>query len=419
MNRLIPLLAVLVVSAPTLGAAADSIWIEGDVLQVKRDRLYFNHGLEERIYRNCRYVVHRGSDSIYSGCVESSYPGVSFSYPTDGHFDTIPAAALSIWLQRARVDTVSPIVLGHLGYIPEPVNAGFGRSDSESAAGGRNPVEFRRYESQFEMSLAFQGGALDGFVSYRRYGPGDDDVSSEGQPAPFFVAMVPNPSHEVNRNGFLTTSLYYRLDPERMPLYFDGDEIHPFHGLSIGGDTAARPYPYDPGAGREVLQNMRTRSRNLTIGASHPMFEKIAGYYADIVSRDRYLTSIVPGNIPADVDIVAVPLAEEALPSLRFITEMLAADTVPGMSVNETIAIVDSYLDMAAAAEDQFRRDHYCSLAENALRDDIGVFPLFRPTMFFTARRSLLGDPFDERGYLDLAALTKVRLPEFSEECGP
>jgi len=402
-----------VLPVASLAATQDSIWVSAEVLQVKLDRIYLDHGRDECVFRNSRFVIHNGYDSIYSGCIEASYQGISYSYPTGGLFDTIPTQSLHVWVERAAVDTVSPIVIGHVGYLP--------RLDTDDPVGqprAGNPVVVRTYDSPFEMSLAFEAGNLDGQLSYRRSGSSDGDDRTVARPAPFFVALVPNPASEIALNGFLTTSLYYRLDPERTPLYFDGDRIAAFNRLGTGGDTELRWFPFDPAAGRDVLRTLRTRSRKISIGVDDAMFEKIAGYYADILSRDRFLTSFGQAVAQPDLRISAIPIGKHRLASLRYIFDQLSRDTVAGRKVNETMAIIRGYLETAEAAVDSTRREHYADLAENSLRDDIGVMPLFRPTLFFTTRQSLRGIPFDSQSRPDLTHVSRVRLPGNREECG-
>jgi hypothetical protein len=420
MKRLsgIIILLALTLVAPAR-AARDSVWISGQVLQVKLDRLYFNRGREAYIFRNCRFVVHRGIDSIYAGCVESAYPGVSLSFPTAGAFDTIPSSELHVWLERAPVDTGSPIVIGHVGDLPLVSEREIVDGDTLGRPLSHNPVVIRTYESTFEMNLAFMSGNLDGAVSYRRVGPTEEDARTVSRPAPYFVAMLPNPASELNRGGFLTTSLYYRLDPGRIPLYFDGDRVTAWNRLGAGGDAAERPFPFDPAAGRDLIQSLRVRSRNVQIRSELPQFDKLAGYFADILSRDRFFTSYGSDGGTPDIRLIAVPLYDDILPSLQFIYRRLIEDTTAMQGATETIVIIGGYLDLADAASDPIRRDHYVRLAEIAMRDDLGIFPLFRPTLFFTLRAGLIGEPFSRTNYPDLSSVTKVRLPQDQEGCGP
>ena len=49
------------------------------------------------------------------------------------------------------------------------------------------------------MNLAFLSGNLDASLSYRRVGAIDEDTRTVSRPAPYFVAMLPNPASELNR----------------------------------------------------------------------------------------------------------------------------------------------------------------------------------------------------------------------------
>jgi len=406
-------------SVAPIRAAVDSVWISGRALQFKLDRLYFDRGREAYIFRNCRFVIYRGIDTIYAGCIEASYPGVSYSYPTDGSLDSLPLTDLHVWLERAPVDTVSPLVIGHVGYLPLDPDRELIGTDTLGHPLSGNPVVIRTYESTFEMNLAFMSGNLDGALSYRRVGAVDEDARRVTRPAPFFVAMLPNPASELNRGGFLTTSLYYRLDPGRMPLYFDGDRVEPYNRLGAGGEMAERPFPYDPAAGRDLLQSLHVRSRNVQIRSELPQFDKLAGYFADILSRDRFFTSYGGDDTDPDVRLIAVPIYDEILPSLHYIYDRLIADTTATQRASEVIVIIGGYLDLADAATDPIKRDHYVQLTEIAMRDDLGIFPLFRPTLFFTLRAGLIGEPFSRADYPDLSHITKVKLPQGQDGCAP
>lgn len=412
-HGVIGILLLLLLSTSVAAQSADSVWIEGMPLQVKLDRLYLGNGLEARIYPDCRFVVHQGYDSIYTGCIETSYPGVSVSYSTDGFFDTLRLADLHIWMERAPIDTLSPITIGHVGYLPLPP------VDATADSADTSRIVIRRHQSQFEVSLAFEEHALDGFFSYRKYGPGGEFTITTGQPAPFFVALVPNPSRSITYNGFLTTSLYYRLDPQRLPMYFDGDGLIEFNRCCLGGETAPRPYPYGPVQGRALLESFRDYSRNVVIGVEHPMFESAAGYFADILSRDRFKTAVTRHEADADICLIAVPLGDSEISSLRYLHQRLVADTIPGSSPNQTLRIIGNYLESAELAFDSTIRAHYLRLAESSLREDLGVFALFRPTLYFTARLNLLGNVFTPDSNIDFSGLTKARLPQKREDCGP
>ena len=417
MKTAITVLTIALLATGTANAAnAEQVWVSGRALQLKLDRLYFNHGLDERIYPDCRFVIHLGHDSIYSGCIEKSYQGVSLSYPTHHFFDTLNTDLVHVWMERAPVDSITPIVIGHAGYLPEvPFEALKVEGIMPSERG--NPIHLMPYSSLFEMSLAFDSGELDATIAYRRQPPAVPGTNTQ-HPAPFIVAMIPDPSRTITHNGFLTTSLYYRVDPERLPLYFEGDAIQPFNQLGLGGDTTRRPYPYNPARGRELLESVRFLSRKVTISVAHPMLAPLAGYFADILSRDKCRASTVGPDEPADVRLVMVPLYPDILTSLIHVHRIIVADTVSGGDINESVKIIGNHLAAAKAATDSTTRIRYTRLAERGLRDDIGAFSLFRPTLFYTAKPALLGNVFGLLGYPVLERLKRVRLPAGRKDCG-
>lgn len=407
MNALIAILLVLLTALP-LFAQSDGERISAVPLQYKLDRLYFGCGVEERIYAESQFTVNHGSRTIYSGCIQSSDSGISISYPTGQVFDTLPLADLRIEIERAQLDTAATVTIGHVGYLPLAPSALIDSSVT--------PPTVREYKSPFEMSLAFEQLQIDGCFGYRRMNFANASAQ-ESQSAPFYVAMLPNPSREITRRGFLTTSLYYRLDPQRLPMYFDGDAIQPFHRLRDSDPLAPRPFPYSPSQGRTLLENVRSRSRTVSISVEHPILNAAAGYFADILSRDRFRTSIINDPRQADIRLVFIPLDVPELTTLRYVNGLLAADTVTGSPANETIRIIDGYLRTAATSTDPSMHEHYLMLAETSLRDDIGVLPLFRPQLFFVSRDVLIGSVFKADGTMDCSGLRKIRLPE-PGECG-
>lgn len=411
------ILILLFCTAPSF-AADPSATVTGRVLQVKLDRLYLNRGIEDHVFPGCRFLVYRGDDSIYSGCIQWSYPGVAVSYPTGGFFDNRTPDSLTIAIEPAPIDTASTITIGYAGYLPL-----YTPSDSlEAGYAGYNPLVVRPYQSQLELALAFEDGSIDGCYSYRLVDGASENSPATGvSPAPFFVALVPNPAREINRGGFLATSLYYRIDPGRLPVLFDGDEISPFYSLCRADLDSVRPYPYSPDAGRKLLGSLRTRSRTVSFAVEHPMLLPAARYFADVLSRDRFRTSVVHNPHEADIRLVIVPLTDSKIVNLRHLYGLLAADTVAAGPVNETIRLIDGYLRTATLTLDSSTYEHHLRLAESALRDDLGVLPLFRPTMFFAARDHLVGTVslHTMTAELDFDLLRKVILPTRPKECRP
>ena len=88
--------------------------ISTDVLQYKLHRLYFPFGTEADIYENCQFYLIINSDTVYSGIIETSYPGISISFPIDYAFGSLAIDSLNVLIKTAGIDSLSPIRIGVL-----------------------------------------------------------------------------------------------------------------------------------------------------------------------------------------------------------------------------------------------------------------------------------------------------------------
>jgi hypothetical protein len=88
------------------------------------------------------------------------------------------------------------------------------------------------------------------------------------------------------------------------------------------------------------------------------------------------------------------------------------------MSVTESLTLIENNL-RAARAGDDGNRAYYCDLASRRMKEDIGVFGLFRPSITFNASLALKGYYFNDQGFLDLTGLVKLQLPQTAGERKP
>ena len=344
------------------------------------------------------------NDTVAVGTIEFSGPGISYSHPLPNLSDTGNMGSWQTLIDAAEVDSLSPIVLGTTGYIPNDSTV------SSTTTGA--PVSTVRYASPLAMQLDLESGKIDGCFSYNRYPTvkrGYDIVSS---PAPYYCAIVPGVSEHAQRNSLLTTALYYRFNEDKYSVVFDGDGVTSLNRLCITSGDMPRHYDYDPGRGRTLGRELAHSTRTVSIAVSDHNLEKAALYFSDILSRDRIRTSLADENEKADCALVFVPidLSDRGL-SLRYLYDRLAADTTRGESVNQTIRIVGKYLELEQTTVDSVQTDRFLTLAEQSLAEDIGVFPLFRPGIYFIARKDLKGYSFDPSGRFDVSGLVKILLP--------
>ncbi len=146
--------------------------------------------------------------------------------------------------------------------------------------------------------------------------------------------------------------------------------------------------------------------------------EKLAFYFADVLSRDRIEVELVRSFEDADVYLAFVPIGEQnRIRSIHYIRDMFLKQKPSSTSMEEAQSIVENSLWSARAADSNERREYYCRMAEQSLMYDLGLFPLFRPTIFFHASEMLKNYHFDDNCFLDLEALTKLKLPSPESRC--
>lgn len=345
-----------------------------------------------------------GSDTIARGMIEYSGPAICYSYPVDSMVDSSNTESWRAFIEAAEIDSLSPITLGTTCYFADRDTA----ITSESGA----PIAMVFYASPLAMQLDLESGKLDGCLSYNRYPSVRRSYGAASSPAPYYCAIVPGISEHAQRNSLLTTSLYYRLNEDKYPVVFDGDGVTPVNRLCPASGDLPRHYSYEPGRGRALGRELARSTRNVSISVVDHNLEKAALYFSDILSRERIKASLSDSDGEADCRLIFVPAdRSDRGGSLRYLYDVLAADTSAGESFNQTVRIIGKYLELAQSATDSTQIDRFLTMAEQSMAEDIGVFPLFRPRLYFFARDNLKGFSFGVNGELDIRHLVKIVLP--------
>ena len=203
------------------------------------------------------------------------------------------------------------------------------------------------------------------------------------------------------------------------PVFALSDSPSPIFRLYPVSGTSPRAYPFDPQQGRQLLSNHKGRPREVSIAVTNRMLGNVGQFFADVLAQDRIGVEIYQHNRSADLTLEYVPVdRDDPLVSLEYIYARLADSQARDKRTKETLEVIRGYLDAAAAAEDAATLFHFVRLADRSLQQDVGVFPLFRPAVYFMSGRDLINVRFDDSGRLDVNGLTKLSLPS-SEETGP
>ncbi|MFH2048021.1 MAG: hypothetical protein ABIJ12_01125 [bacterium] len=405
------ILIILILLLMLSSAMATDDVFESSILQFNLNRFYFPAGSESLVYKDCRFVILNEADTVYSGYIQASFLGVSYSYPIDSLSDTLQIENYKVVIYPVMIDSLAEIKIGYTS----PYQISF-----ESMPESNEQIKYLLYENNFEMILDFESGNLDAFYSYSRYSNNLDNKHTFPFPAPYYIAIIPNPASSINKNAFLTTSLYYRYDPDLMSILFQGDQCRTINCLTNNDADCNRYYFYDPYRGQSLIRQYKPLPKSITIGITDRSWNKTAEYYADILSRDKIRTAIENKTNRSDFSLAPVPFDKKNnITSLKYIYNILCSDTISGIDINETINIIGDYITSAEKATDTLIEKHYLHLAETALWDEIGVFPLYQPTIFFTAHNNIAGYTADSTGYIDQKQFYKIILPEPFREVNP
>jgi hypothetical protein len=219
--------------------------------------------------------------------------------------------------------------------------------------------------------------------------------------------------------------MYYRFDHDRSGLFFEGYVspqmcLRPLCDTGSGetdGQYSVRPYPLDPQRGRQLIGNIPSPPEKVSIYVASPDLERLAHYFGDILARDRFAIEITRNKRAADLYLEFVPISNKVPSTTVYaIQHQLINDSIPGGTANENLRIGAGLAELIESATSEADYYRYLDRMSRLLITDLGVFPLFRPTVYFCADRTLQGVRFDADGFLDTSSAVKVIRPEPREE---
>jgi hypothetical protein len=426
--------------------------ITTEVLQYKLGNLYFGCGEESNIFAGSPFTLYCQGDSLCSGKIEFSFAGVSISGDIDSTNIPDLLDSCHVVIQAAELQVGAVLGFGTRISLESLVNTSDKSLTGQSTAilitgdmfaddtlSGRKLLFERTgdtligrvesyadddtsaflqslsliyYDNDDAMIYAFETGRLDGCISYSRLRGISDETDELYHPAPLIAVLTPNLSRKINELGSLTTSLYYRFDHDRLQVYFEGDRIRPYNTFFTHEKPTPRVFPHDPEKGRRLFTRLGDRPRFLSIFAAQPELVQTANYFSDVLSRDRCRTELVDKRGDADIYIEFIPnKSQDVYEGYRYIIDELTQDTIAGSREAEIVLMAITQLEWAISSADRSGPTHYLKLIERRMIDDLGLFPLFRPSVFVTTRKQIKGVRFDSDGCLDLSNLRRVILP--------
>jgi hypothetical protein len=376
--------------------------------ELRLDRLYFPAGEEALIFEGAPFTVINGADTIYSGLIDHAWEGVSVSASTHGFFDTIPTVRLDAILTQAEIDTTRPVSVGNE----------LSRLQIRAESAGDHRVDWSDYTPIDPLREDFLSGSLDAIVTLTDFDPHPDNVTTASAPLPYIVVLIPNVRREFNYHGELTTSLFYRFNARQLAVCFRGDEANEVRRFTPSGPNLfplPRWYDFDPARGKKLFDRINRKPSRLKLHSGHPSLDGLARYFADILSRDRCVVELTGDRASADIRLEYVPF-QDSSPRAAFdsLIGLLAQDSVKGSSPAEYLRKVDLELrglNIALQPADSVR---HLEALDRIMAEDLGVFPLFRPTLYLHTQKRLRGVTLTPDGRVDFSSAVKIRLPHDS-----
>ena len=402
LGRFIGLDVVLIVLLTASVAASE--W-RGRTFELRQDRLYFPVGEETRVFENSRCSIIRSGDTLFTGFVEHSWEGVSVSTRTGGYFDTLSLDGTEAVIVQAEIDSGGTIVIGSdLGNLVRLI---------DSTNGGN--VNWVDYDDTNAMQDDFAAGMLEAVVTFSAFGFRSGDRSTLSSPSPFMAVVIPNVGRRINYRGELSTSLYYRFDESLLALCFRGDEVSFVERLfSSSDDTVGghRWYDFDPSRGKKLLDRISPRLARVSLYSGNCALDGLARCFADILSRDRCAVEIARDRHRADISIDFVPYQEHSPKSaIDTLLALMRSDAVVDTRPSEYLQQIETELAQLTRSPSYADSARHLETVSRIMAEDLGLFPLFRPTLYVHTQKRLKNIVVTPDGRIDCSAAVILRLP--------
>ena len=385
----------------TVGAAE---W-RAATFELRQDRLYFPVGEEAFIFESSPFTLVKNGVTIFSGVVEHSWEGVSVSARTGGVLDTLSLDGVEAVMMQAEIDSGATIVIGSdLGNLVRPM-------DSTDAGSAR----WVAYDDVAAMEDDFAAGMLEAVVTFSAFGFRSGDRGTLSSPSPYVAVIIPNVGRRINHRGELSTSLYYRFDENLLALCFRGDEVCFTKSLFPSSDDTVgrrRWYDFDPSRGKKLLERMSPRPSRVNLYSGNSTLDVLARCFADILSRDRCVVEMTGERRDADLYIDFIPYQENSpLTAIDTLLSLLRRDAVVDTRPYEYLQRIEAELAQLRTSISSPDSARHLETVGRIMAEELGVFPLFRPTLYVHTHKRLRNVVVLPDGSIDCSAAVILRLP--------
>ena len=177
-------------------------------------------------------------------------------------------------------------------------------------------------------------------------------------------------------------------------------------------NSTDRSYEFNSEKGMQLAQSLRRRNPQISFYIHNLYFKKLGNFIGDILNRDKFNVTLVDDSLESDIVIEFIPFIKSNPGlSLESISNILINQSPLYDSQKEALTIIKNNLQSAKEAQTEILRDYYLKLVDYSLKYDLGVFPMFQPTIYFQHTDELTNCHFDENGMIDWKSIVKLKLP--------
>ena len=382
--------------------------IECKIVLWSNGRLYFACGEESVVLPGAPFRIRYHDSTLIEGQIEFSGPGISWSDSLDIVFSDslIMSRQYKATIDRPEIDTATTIRIAVLN--PE---------DTRFLLGEDSPIEviYTKLGNLIELvprnnlQMEIENESFHGAIGFNRRPSTKANWRTISTPAPFVAVMIPNLRSDWGADGSLSTSLYYRFNDANPATLFGGDSALPLRSFEVANEQDARLYRYSPQTGRALMANLPYKSDTVSMSVSDRSLENAALFFADVIARDRIPVKIVTNREVADIRIEYIPFdPHDQLTCYRVILERIEVDEKLPQAAREALDLIAIRLTRSSEATDSSAADYHLRLIERSMTEDLGVFPLLRPILYWHHSSQLQSTGFDMKGHPELQDITFI-----------
>lgn len=276
-------------------------------------------------------------------------------------------------------------------------------------------LEIKQYDQSFRMQFAYDEGAIDGYI-----GLGFEEMlAGEYQTKTLFpeiAVFTSNFGGQLFSQALFPISLYYRFDHNMAHLYFPIGDALPVnrwieYPTSETGEIK-RFYPFDLDKGRRLQQSIGNAGTPAIFCYDNINLRETARYLADIVAREGWQANIVRYRPQTnyDVNVAFFPASDQTMPFA------LMAATLEMNDLNRRLPEERQLnrpgwadCDRGSRLREVDNRLKFFRAAEEAVHNEGGFFPLFRPYIYAVSNANTKNLRFNFYGYPDLNRIYKLK----------